>query len=183
MKVLSVHYARKRKPAYATRTELVEADGKKIVRKVAMTGKAIPFVNGMKFNYEKMVATYGKEHVAHGWLENDGVFCMEFVEGESLEQKAIKYFSQGNYEGFKKVISYFYNRILPNIKEEKTGNKYTNPLAKDRQYNIDMILSNIIINQEGDYKIIDYEWLFPQGSKNFIGVRAMINLYVNDGVS
>lgn len=180
MKVLSVRFSRKRKAEYSIRTEIVEVADKLIVRKIAMSDKAVPFVNGMELNYRQMVGMYGKEHVAEGWLEKDGIFCMEFIEGISMEQQVMNYFCQSDYNSFIDVISYWYSNILPNDIEEAPNSKYINPLAHNRKYNIDLTLSNIMLPRDGQFKIIDYEWLFPMGSKELIGARAMQNLHAKN---
>ena len=182
MKVIYAQSTMYRKAEYAVLTQFIESEGKRFVLKKAENKKAIPFVNGFVKNYHEMVKQYGEEHVAKGELLSPGLFKMEYVYGETFADRCVKCLQDGDFEGFIHRILYYYQHILCNYEEDNIaidGFGFTSP---DRQYNIDLNLGNIIfISDTDDFKIIDYEWLTPQISKQFAFFRTILSLHVENG--
>lgn len=179
MKVVFAQIAKDRQPPYRVITKIASEDGQNVVCKQAAAIEAVPFVNGLEHNYKVMAETYGKEHVAEGRLAADGLFCMEYVQGKGLDKILLDALSKKRYEEFIELFTFYYQHILPDVpKKEGNNDGYTLPLAKDRKVNIDLTFGNIIVGKSiEDLKIIDYEWLFPASSKDFLCCRAMRNLY------
>lgn len=178
MKIIYAQSTRYRKPKYNVSTQIAEADGKRFVLKKALTKEAIPFVNALEKNYQEMVRQYGEEHVAEGELLSSGVFKMEYVAGETLASNSMRYLKTGDIDGFINNIVYYYGNILSVFEYTPNSDSDFDPLSKKRKYNLDLSFDNIIVpSKVENFKIIDYEWLFPSLSKRYVLARIIFLLY------
>ena len=178
MRIIYAQSTMYRKPEYSVVTQIAEADGERFVLKKALTREAVPFVNGLEKNYQEMVTQYGEEHVAKGELLSPGVFKMEYVDGETLATNSMRYFATGDFDGFIQNIAYYYSNILVGFEDNPAAIAEPNPLSAKRKYNLDLNFNNIILAPDFEnFKIIDYEWLLPSLSKQYVCVRILTVLY------
>lgn len=178
MKIIYAQSTMYRKPEYGVSTQIAEAGGERFVLKKALSQEAIPFVNGFEKNYQEMARQYGEEHVAKGELLSPGVFKMEYVDGETLAANSMRYFKAGEFDGFIRNIAYYYEHIVSVLEDNPAADSDFDPLSKERKCNIDLTFDNIIVSSKlEEFKIIDYEWLFPSLSKRYVLARIMFLLY------
>lgn len=164
-----IHYAFARQKAYATRTE-VYLGGIPSVRKVALHEEAKTHIAKNVENCQILSRIYGKEHVAQAKLLDDGSLQMEYIEGESLAALTAKAVQEIGAQGFADYINFYCNTIL-------RGTKLTDSVsfdvhAEERHIDMDLNLDNVII-RDGNFVIIDYEWLLPDVSALYLLWRVL----------
>ena len=160
--LLFLKYSVERDEKYRIRTEIVrKADGTKVVRKVPYTEAAKAHVEKMKHWEEVLKAQYETAGISVNYCtltEKGAEF--EFLKGDTLEDRLDDYLAKDDLTGFITEIQN-YARKLEQITDSKANN-------------VDLIFSNIIIN-EGKWNVIDYEWTFEaEIPLKFIIHRAIV---------
>ncbi len=173
-KKIFVKYSNDRIDYCRIKTEILQdADNKRYVRKLAMSRFAEKHMENMEQSYQMLQNMYGKTGVKMNVCKKiPGGLDFEFLTGtplvtylkEALEQnKEADFFdligklkgileeaSQGYFVTSKKFKDIFGDAELP-------GNlKATGSIS-----NIDLIFQNILIDEQGVWNVIDYEWSYP----------------------
>lgn len=162
-----VKYSNDRAPEYAVRTEICEdAEGKRFVRKKAMTVQAAEHVQNMETAYEDLKKRFegGRLKINRCCLEEDGKSAsFEYIEGVTFEEILDAYLEKDDMEGFHALFDEYLERI--SYREEMPAADY------------DLIFANILVELQGetkdgedafsidrvkaaDWTVIDYEWTF-----------------------
>ncbi len=178
MKILYVKHNSERSKSYQIRTIIFEESGIKYVKKQAMCREAIPHLKKMKENYESLLNSIINPRVKLAKIlkETEDSLVFEFIEGVSLDSKLDDALDIS--ENLTKNVFEEYKTILFNSFKTEVFNSETmvnNELIDtfgDIDYsrfdgqkcfatvsNVDLILSNIILQDEDIY-IIDYEWMY-----------------------
>ena len=160
-------------------TKIIEENGKTIVRKEAIDIKAKEHIKQIYSNYKRLVDLYGKEHIAFCKLVNDSVIDFEYVIGETLSNRLLNVLKQGDFDCFYKWIQFYIDNILMGSKAKNIEFKCS---SIECAYNIDLIFENIILVNDKNIVIIDYEWLYEDIPEKFILYRA-INDFLEKTVS
>lgn len=167
-KILYVKLNQERRKKFRLMTLLVEENGTRKAEKHAMNQEAVPTLkNFIKLGqlggtglYRNLPSNYENQTVSY-----------PFLDGTTLNQKIKKWVEDKNVEKVIQALRQLYESVF---KERKTVDNYQTEAFvhvfgdyPGKEYyecvqpaNVDLICSNII-EQGSEYKIIDYEWVFP----------------------
>lgn len=170
--ILYAKYSNDRAREYQIKTEILLSDEKSLnVRKSAL------FVDG-----EKHIASIEKKYIElssiYKDVENveinkcrlkDNILYIDYIEGETLEDKLDKCIEENKKEEFDNLIAYFQKVVEKQSTKRKFAktSKFINVFGDieiDENYesadycDIDIIFANVICNDR--WNIVDYEWTF-----------------------
>lgn len=156
-------YSNDRSVDKAIKTEMVVEDGKKIIRKYALSKDSAEHVRGIYTSFEKLSERYeGSKLEINKCSLVDGELPyveLEYVEGITLAEIMDSYLQREDVEGFRALFKEYVERI--SYGEEKAVADY------------DMIFANIIVNQD-KWTVIDYEWtVFEKTDTKEIAFRSI----------
>jgi SAM-dependent methyltransferase len=173
-----VHHGIVRKDSNKLTTAIFERNGKRYVRKIATSENAKRHLKIILENCRILSEIYGKEHVAQSVLIDDNTLEMEYIEGENFSNLAIQALHEGGVEGLAGYIQFFCENLLKGTSgmDVIPDFDYT---SVNRKYNFDLSFANIVINN-GNYVIIDYEWLIDKCPAKYIIFRVLKLLYCNN---
>ncbi len=144
-----IRYSNDRAEEYRIATEIVSEDGRRIVKKRALSEAAKVHVEKMQPMYELLT----KRYVSGGLLVNpllgieDGTASFAYETGTPLSQILDEHLMKDDIEGFTNVFFEFVDRI----------NENAQMLVAD----CDMVFSNVLV--DGDvWKLLDYEWTYEK---------------------
>jgi hypothetical protein len=172
MKTIFAKYNYERLPKYQIVTKIVEdKDGTRHAKKELLCIKAKEHIETIYKNYDLLKSTYDTNLVKPTRVENGLLF--EMAEGKSLENIFLECLDSNDKSKFQKYINKYLdfvdtmvtkqNVIFSPSKEFKSifGNwEITEPQDIIKVANIDMIFSNIFVNEKDEFTLIDYEWVF-----------------------
>lgn len=190
-KKIFVKYSNDRIDYCRIKTEILQDEAKnRYVQKLAMSRFAEKHMDNMEQSYQMLQKMYGKTGVKMNVCKKiSGGLDFEFLTGtplvtylkEALEQNRESDFfdligklknileeaSQGYFVSSKKFKDIFGDaQLLGNLKA--TGNIS----------NIDLIFQNILIDEQGVWNVIDYEWSYPCSVPiNYILFRSVFYLF------
>lgn len=165
-------YSVERNDNYKISTSIIKKDGDVYVVKEAATKEALFHIQKMK-RYEEILNDQYKNTILRinkSILKNDTII-FEYVDGKTLENILDEYYKKNNLLKIKEIAeNYVYvlkNDIEKNNKFYVTENfkeifgdiKFNKKYYAAEVNNIDLIFSNIIINNK-KWNVIDYEWVF-----------------------
>jgi len=179
--VLSVRYSVNRKKEYQIKTIIFEENGRLYVRKEPYTLHAADHIKKMIENYQLFI--HSSMQLLAPRLDGDLV-VFPFIEGESLDSKLLLDVKNGDVEQFSNKILWF--KSLLDMEEKIDffvtpqfstifGNEYNFTDCKSLLHsNIDLNFDNLIIDEQSNVTVIDYEWIyhFPI-PVNFIFYRSI----------
>lgn len=182
MRVIFSKMASERKLSYQIATLVIKNDdGTCNIIKKAMTPHAIHHIQCIRENADILSHIYGNEHVAQCKQIADDALSFSFVEGRSLLETLRQAFLERNQQDFRHWIDFYEKNILRgNDKGMSVGDIQINPLQ--RSENIDLTFDNIILTDNHDWCIIDYEWLTSNISKNYVRMRAISGFLTRAGL-
>lgn len=156
-------YSNDRSADKAIKTEMVVENGKKIIRKYALSKHSAEHVRGIYTSFEKLSERYeGSKLEINKCSLVDGELPyveLEYVEGITLAEIMDSYLQKEDVEGFRALFKEYVERI--SYGEEKAVADY------------DMIFANIIVNQD-KWTVIDYEWtVFEKTDTKEIAFRSI----------
>lgn len=177
MKILYVKSNNDRAPKYQISTIIFEKNNTKYVEKRALTKEAIPHIQNIINNQQKLQKSICSEkfQLANIFTYTADSIIFEYIEGSSLESIFYKLdasekldflndFSNDLKSSFK-MTQFSFDKNESKL-QEFFGNQDYNKLIGEDSFdsisNIDFILPNII-KKENTYYIIDYEWTFDFG--------------------
>ncbi len=165
-----VKYSNDRALEYAIKTEILQENGVKKVRKYPMSEAAREHVRGMELAYENLKQRYegGRLEINKCNLVEDGDLLyaeFEFVEGMSLLECMDECMQREDIEGFRKLFKEYVERI---------GYNSDSPVS-----DFDMIFGNILV--QGDiWTLIDYEWTFGKPLETRELAFRAVSYYLRD---
>ena len=164
-----VRYSNDRRPEYSICTQIQEIGDRKYVFKRALGNSAREHIRDYVRANELLKERFeGGQLKINDILRDDGsMITLEYVEGETLEEKLDGLLAKGDQAGFEKLFAEYLKRI--SYGEDRT--KITD---------IDLIFSNIIIDGD-DWTVIDYEWTTDEvWPAKDIGFRAVYCYILED---
>lgn len=157
-----VKYSNDRAAEYALKTEIVECEEGRKVRKVPMSEEAMAHIKGLSEAYEKLQERYAGSGLKINpcKMAEDGSYVeFPFEQGVTLEELLDECLERKDMEGFYRLFDKYYSLI--SYGEEK-------PVA-----DYDLIFANILVDGE-DWTLIDYEWTVNKAiSSKEIAFRAV----------
>ncbi len=177
MKILYIKNNSERNKAFQLRTTIYEEDGKRYVKKEAITPEAKKHIRHMTESYEKLSKNIIDPHFQLVPIveKSERSITFEFIDGESFEDMFKK--SKNNPQALQKL----FDRYLSLLKHSfmTTTFDHSTMVTKEMQTvfgkfdyseldgiecydgicNVDMIFSNLI-EREGTVYLIDYEWAY-----------------------
>lgn len=169
--IIYTKYSNERAERFKIRTDIVsDLEGRKIVKKTALTKEAYTHINNIYICYELLSQAYTDPKVSINKCckTNDGLE-FEYIKGSTLEEELDELLIKREYTQLIKKI-----RMYVSIVESGIGKKtftptedfikvfgninLTIPLRAGEVNNIDFVFNNIIVGES--WHIIDYEWTF-----------------------
>lgn len=193
MKVLYSKFTRERVPEFQQETTIFMDDaGLKKVQKRALRKEGGRHIKNMYENYRKFTEKDCPYFLECEYDESGVIF--PFVEGESLYEKMVAAVQKRDRQKFLEILDSYMKIVRSCLYEqvafapdEKFNRIFGDAselagMPASRYLDVDLTFDNIIINQDDEIKIIDYEWIFdcPVPEK-FAVYRAMFAFYLKHG--
>lgn len=172
MKVIYSRLAQGRKRKFQIITRIVLLDGNKYVEKEAACAEARQHVENT-FHNESLIAPVYDNYLLRGqWAE--GRIITPYIQGETLGNRLRKYLGEPYGEEKVRALLRQWRELI--IGNEKNICRFTPDKAFEAVFgeaddlrgadataisNFDCSAENIFFLQNGEIKIIDYEWVFP----------------------
>lgn len=167
--VLFAKYNRERKKEFRIATYIVQEDNNKKVIKCPLNAASKQHIISLEANTKKWKGTMPNITCDMGKIEGDR-YISEFTSGTTLNERMYKYRNDINafVEVLKKIIDKYFGineRLLEpfTITDEYVaifGNIAPKNATSLKITNIDMILSNLVLKDDGQLYAIDFEWVF-----------------------
>lgn len=167
-----IHFASNRATKYRIRTEIYPD---KVLKK-ACSQASCQHISRILENETKLVEQYGHQHVAKSWRIDDYTMATEYVEGYSFAELCDSAWNEWGREGLYEYLDFFCKYILRGGLDGKIDVN-----SVERGYNIDLNFDNIIV-RDGDFVIIDYEWLSRGVTSEFVFWRSLRYSHVSKNV-
>lgn len=176
--VEKVHVSLMRNDSHRMATATVRIDGKKYIKKTALTKAAEQHIKTIVENYKILAARYGADRVAKSKLIDNGkALIMEYVEGKTFWELMLQAVKEEGIKGLLGYLEYYYNNIVDG---EGSGFCFNGFNDVNRKYDTDLNFSNIIVDNNGNITYIDYEWLAPQISKELVLYNSIFLFFVSN---
>ena len=147
-------------------------DGKLHLLKLADNSKAAPQIERIKKTSRTLRALYrGTDFLVNGYTERKNGIELEFLRGHTLEEELDALLEQGQKKAaFDKMLEAFAAiRSIRDLKEFEMTDAFVEVFGQQELpagllsapvSDIDLIMPNIFIGEDGSKTIIDYEWSF-----------------------
>ena len=182
-------YSNDRGEALSIKTVIAPDDKNDLlIIKQGMSKKATQHIHNMKRWYKSLVQIYENEFLTiNKIIDTPQGIAFEHVAGEPLQQRLANHLRYDNYAAFEQEVTRFADILI----EKSTEPFYLTPefstifqSTKDFKglkcgdiSNIDLIFSNVIVNED-KMVMIDYEWVFEFPIPvNFILFRSIFHLF------
>ena len=160
-----------RNKKFQIKTSIIEDNGEKYVVKEAVYPSGIQHIKNT-YNNEKLIRKiYADENVTYGTIK-DGAYITKFHNGKTLSELMYKCLLNGQIEKYKEhqkiwknlitgennLIGFHYTEKFKEIFGVNDSDLLALPSTKIS--NIDCSSDNIIYDDKGQIKVIDYEWVY-----------------------
>lgn len=174
-KVLFVKYSNERAKDRMIRTDIIEEEKTRKVRKTALTKEAAAHVSALKAHYEKLGQLFDKTKFMPNRLtsmkEERAIF--QYIEGETLESRLDTLLQEKDFDKMLQLISEYRDMLLEisyknKFKTEDSFIEVFGSWELGEEFiwapvsDIDLIFDNILVTTEKkeEWHAIDYEWTF-----------------------
>lgn len=187
-----IKYSNDRAKRFMIRTDIVEGQSGREVRKVPVSEEAEEHVQRMKDWEEVLDRQYAKSGIRANHCEiKNGEACFEFLEGRTYEERLDTLRARKDYAGLLAALQDYKRLLMDALEGEKklfeVSAQFVEMFGKpafSKVYegaglnNLDWIFGNLMETEEG-IQIIDYEWTFSvQVPLEYIIWRA-VSLYLH----
>ena len=169
-RVLYSKFSDDRKKKYCIRTDIIEANGIKSVRKVPLYAEGQSHMNYINEVYTLLRQQYEDKKLLFNKceLKEDGVY-LEYISNETLQMQMEAYIDAGDEAAIEKLLYEYIDGIQDSCKTKKFEKTDAfvevfgdvdvpeDAVSLDVT-DIDLIFSNIMIGEK--WEVIDYEWTF-----------------------
>jgi GT2 family glycosyltransferase/glycosyltransferase involved in cell wall biosynthesis len=190
MKVIFAKYNRERKARFQTETTIFLEGGLPIVRKRGLTPEAALHIRAIYDNYHVLKQNYRNVSISNAKLIREEII-FEYMRGRSLGSILIDAVMRRNKEAFLSLISRYVDFLkdleIGQNKKMKANEKFLEIFGQAFEFqnleclelaNLDLTFENIILDLQGNYSIIDYEWVFEFSIPvDFIMYRSLNRFY------
>lgn len=175
--VEKVHVALQRGARYSVATSFVTIDGKKYVKKTALTEAARAHIKTIVENSQILAKRLGAQRVADSRLTDDGQsLLMEYIEGTSFTDLMLQALREDGIKAFLQYLEFYWNNVID-------GNGKTSDIhsfaEENRYYDMDCNFDNVIVTDQGEFVRIDYEWLVPDIRKEVVLYNSIAILLIH----
>lgn len=169
-RILFSKYSDERKKEYCIRTDILEIDDKKVVRKSPIYEVGMSHVKNIYNLYKDLTFAYRGADISFNTCEwKDNAVYLEYIPHKTLQMVMEEYIDANNDAGIEALLHQYIDLIrnkCPKRKFVKTkefvevfgdvslGDHYESLEITD----IDLIFSNIMVDKQ--WEVIDYEWTF-----------------------
>ncbi len=169
--IVYVKYSNDRDESFRIKTEIREnKDGIKTVCKIPMSKFSQNHIQKIYKNYLNLSAKYSDDIYRFNACRYDGYKTeFEFLDGKLLYDRVVEMIAAEDYDAVFAETDKLYNMLnkdsvyfIPCRKFKEVFGNVSLPaeLKACTVGDIDLILQNIIIDADGKYNILDYEWTF-----------------------
>lgn len=170
-RILYTKYSNERAAAFAIRTDIIEVDGHRQVRKKACYGEGTPHIRNIYEASRKLQQHYASRGLSINKCRQaeNGVY-LEYLKGQTLQEKLDGLLKDKNIKEFQEVLGKYMNIITQNATEPFYETEEFQKVFGNRHFrkglysapvtDIDMVLSNVFTDEAGNWTLIDYEWTF-----------------------
>ncbi len=177
MKLIYTKYSTDRNKKFAIRTDrLLDCDNRETIKKVPLFPEAEAHLAHMVEMYEKLKERYEDKLIISGSTFEDNNLYNEYIDGTSYAEHFMDLIRKKDPDNVKAELNKYRDTIYyskegtvpfemtPEFKEVFGAEAEEVLLKADLKSaavtDIDMILDNIIVDDEGNRNLIDYEWTF-----------------------
>ena len=170
-KILYTKLSNQRNPKFCIRTDIVQTDAGRVVRKypTEIAGKA--HVMHMTDAYTALTTHFAdSKFKANKLIPGENYVEFEYLECETLEELLDSYLRSKNYDAFEKLMRDYAKRVRAVYATDifESSEKFVSVFGERRfegtlrgtcMSDIDLVFSNILCNED-TWTVIDYEWTF-----------------------
>lgn len=169
-RILYSKFSDDRKKKYCIRTDIIEKDGVKCVRKVPVYAEGQAHMTYINEVYTLLRQQYEDKNLLFNQceLKEDGIY-LEYIQNETLQMQMESYIDAGDEAAIEKLLYEYMDGIQDSCKTkkfEKTDEfievfgdvEVPEDALSLEVTDIDLIFSNIMVGKK--WEVIDYEWTF-----------------------
>ena len=189
-KILYTKFSNDRASQFRIFTQIIEVDGKKIIRKSAADPDAQLHVQKM-LEHEKSLSKLfdGTRFKVNKTLDSrEKSIDFEFVEGVGYDHCLDAFLINKDIDGFKKEIGAFFDELDKIATTEFHATEMSDEIFGKEAFvegekaipvgDIDLIFQNVIVSDDGAWNVIDYEWTFAFAIPvRYLKWRALFNFF------
>lgn len=170
-KIIYTKYSNQRNPEFCIRTDIVQTDNGRVVRKYPTEGASKQHVMNMVDSYSTFATLFAKSKFKANKLTPGKDYVeFEYLECETLEELLDSYLRNKQFDKFEELMRDYAKRVREVYDKEAftSSEKFVNvfgerefapALRASSMVDIDLVFSNILCNEE-TWVVIDYEWTF-----------------------
>lgn len=169
-KIIYSKYSNDRAEQYRIVTDIIERNGKKMIRKKALNSKAVTHIEKIG-EHEQMLNSIcaNSRFCINQSLNKDTDYIeFEYIEGKSYETILDQYLGKNDIDGLIGAMHSFFEElgrcetgefIYDSMFEYYFGNvNIPSGTLSMKISDIDLIFQNVIVDTNGQWNVIDYEW-------------------------
>ncbi len=185
-RIIYTKYSNERDTRLRIKTHIRESEKQRYILKLPMTDAAQLHIDSIYNMYNMLTELYsGTSIKINKCIPYDKGIRFEFLDGITFEEILDEHLARKDYLGIIDLIREYKSKLLDRISTKQFiptegfnrvfGNVDLNKsLEAVSVANIDLIFSNIIVDKDNEWNIIDYEWTFAfEVPINFILYRAL----------
>ena len=190
-KIIYTKYSNDRSKDFRIMTQIVERDGVKIVRKSASSKSAVPHLQKMIESEKRLAKLFSGTCIRANKIlsATEKSVDFEFITGKNFNIILDGHLSNKDWKGFITAVESFFSELdklaVAEFHESEVSkqifgvNAFTEGEKAIPCGCIDLIFQNVIVNENGVWNVIDYEWMlgFPIPVK-YLKYRSLLN-YLN----
>lgn len=170
-RVLFTKYSNDRNPKFAIKTSILEEEGCRTVVKQASYPEGREHIRNIYSSYKNLEDIFaGTMLSVNKCREEEDRVILEYIEGTTLQEILDTWLREGRWQEFKETLRSFFQLLKSRAKNDfvmtEAFEKVFGNINLDVPYksfsvtDIDLILSNILVDGNGKWSLIDYEWTF-----------------------
>lgn len=170
-RILFSKYSNERAPQFAIRTDITEENGRRWVRKQACYPEGRAHIAHLYQAYLKLDREFqGTRLSLNRCIEQEHSVKLEYLRGRTLQEVLDGLLKNGDIEGFKDTLRQYIDIIRGSAKQKFVQTpefrqvfgeiEEAESFVSAEITDIDMVLGNVFVHEDGQWTLIDYEWTF-----------------------
>ena len=190
-KILYTKYSNDRAKEFRILTQIIDDGTKRFVRKKAWNEEAKSHIKNMVLHEKSLSEMFlGTNFVTNRIIAHGEDFVdFEYTEGTGFDKILDGFLKKNDEDGFRKAVSDFFAELDKIATAEFHQNEKTIEVFGENTFvegekaipagNIDLIFQNVIVDSNGKWNVIDYEWTFDFAIPiKYLKWRSLYNLSV-----